>query len=91
MAEPARQLEDLALQAVAACDPAEAHQLWLLAFQKLTAFGSSSKKLIKALVRQLTGMRQGPTRVQAFVTPCICQLFLQCCCLSHLSLGFLLW
>ena len=67
MARGARQLERLAMQAVAVCEPAQAQQacckLWLLAFEKLTALGSSSKKLIQALVQQLTGMRQGPTRV----------------------------
>ena len=63
MAKAARQLERLAVEAVAACEAAEAQQLWLLAFEKLTALGSSSKKLIQALLRQLTGMRQGPVRV----------------------------
>lgn len=61
-AKPARQLESLALQAVAACDPAEAQDVWLLAFEKLAALGSSSKKLMQALLRQLSGSRQGPTR-----------------------------
>ena len=63
MAKAARHLERLAVQAVEACEAAEAWQLWLLAFEKLAALGSSSKKLIKALLRQLTGMRQGPVRV----------------------------
>ena len=63
MAKAARQLERLAVEAVAACTAAEAEQVWLLAFEKLAALGSSSKKLIQALLRQLTGMRQGPIRV----------------------------
>lgn len=63
MAKAARQLERVAVQAVAACEPAEAQPVWLLAFEKLTALGSSSKKLTQALLHQLTGMRQGPTRV----------------------------
>ncbi|KAL3138255.1 hypothetical protein ABBQ32_006073 [Trebouxia sp. C0010 RCD-2024] len=62
MAKAARQLERLAVQAVAACEPAEAQPVWLLAFEKLTGLGSSSKKLTQALLHQLTGMRQGPTR-----------------------------
>lgn len=63
MCKAARQLERLAVEAVAACEAAEAEQVWLLAFEKLAALGSSSKKLTQALLRQLTGMRQGPTRV----------------------------
>ena len=66
MAKAARQLERLAVEAVTACEAAEAQQVWLLAFEKLAALGSSSKKLIQALLRQLTGMRQGPTRVYLY-------------------------
>lgn len=64
MAKAVRQLERLAVEAVTACEAAEAPQVWLLAFEKLAALGSSSKKLIQALLRQLTGMRQGPVRVR---------------------------
>ena len=74
MAKPARQLESLALQAVAACDAAQAQDVWLLAFEKLAALGSSSKKLIQALLRQLTGMRRGPPRVSGTLPTWPCQL-----------------
>lgn len=76
MGKAARQLERLAVEAVAACEAAEAHQVWLLAFEKLAALGSSSKKLIQALLRQLTGMRQGPIRVCLHSTwpPCLSTL-----------------
>ena len=63
MAKPARQLEYLALQAVAAVDPVEAEGVWMVAFERLTALGSSSKRLIQALVQRLTGVRKGPLRV----------------------------
>ena len=64
MAKAARQVEKLAVQAVASCEPADAQPVWLLAFEKLAALGSSSKKLTQALLHHLTGMRQGPTRVR---------------------------
>lgn len=79
MGKAARQVERLAVQAVAACEPEEAQPVWLLAFEKLTALGSSSKKLTQALLRRLTGMRQGPTRVRPFppATSLCCQTFAQ--------------
>ncbi len=69
MANPARQLESLALQAVAAVDPAHAEAVWMVAFERLTALGSSSKRLIQALLHCLTGSRKGPLRVRS---PCPC-------------------
>ena len=63
MAGAAREVEGLALQAVAAVDPAQAEDVWLMALERLTALGSRSQRLIKALVRHLTGQRQGPIRV----------------------------
>lgn len=64
MAKPARQLESLALQAVAAV-PSDAEAVWLVAFERLTAMGSSSKKLTQALLQCLTGQRKGPLRVSS--------------------------
>ena len=64
MAKPARQLESLALQAVAAV-PSDAEAVWLVAFERLTAMGSSSKKLTQALLQRLTGQRKGPLRVSS--------------------------
>lgn len=91
MAKPARQLESMALQAVAAIEPLEGEGVWMVAFERLTALGSTSKRLIQALVQQLTGLRKGPLRVSPpSFQPllCICKpllerlMHLTCC--SHL-------
>ncbi|KAL0037943.1 hypothetical protein WJX79_006505 [Trebouxia sp. C0005] len=62
MMKAGRQLESLALQAVAAVDPRDAEGVWIMAFERLTALGSSSKRLIQALVHGLTGLQKGPLR-----------------------------
>ncbi|DBA99850.1 hypothetical protein WJX77_002505 [Trebouxia sp. C0004] len=62
MVKAGRQLESLALQAVAAVDPREADGVCMMAFERLTALGSSSKRLIQALVHRLTGLQKGPLR-----------------------------
>ncbi len=74
MVKAGRQLESLALQAVAAVDPQEAEGVWMMAFERLTALGSSSKRLTQALVHRLTGLQKGPLRVSS-------PLF--CCMLLH--------
>ena len=73
MAGAARQVEGLALQAVTAVEPAQAEHVWLIAFERLTALGSRSQRLIKALMHHLTGRRQGPIRV-SLVAPDIGKL-----------------
>ncbi len=75
MVKAGRQLESLALQAMAAVDPREAEGVWMIAFEKLTALGSSSKRLTQALVHRLTGLQKGPLRVSS---P------LSCCMLLHI-------
>ncbi|KAL0051659.1 hypothetical protein WJX82_011535 [Trebouxia sp. C0006] len=62
MVKAGQQLESLALQAVAAADPQEAEGVWMMAFERLTALGSSSKRLTQALVHRLTGLQKGPLR-----------------------------
>ena len=104
MAKAGRQLESLALQAVAAVDPREAEGVWMMAFERLTALGSSSKRLIQALVHRLTGLRKGPLRVSS---PLFCCMLLHtlgreadrdvimhesiCPCMCRVSAGLASW
>ena len=71
MVKAGRQLETLALQAVAAVDPREAEGVWMTAFEKLTVLGSSNKRLIQALVHRLTGLQKGPLRVSPPLSCCV--------------------
>ncbi len=71
MVKAGQQLESLALQAVAAVDPQEAEGVWMMAFERLTALGSSSKRLTQALVHRLTGLQKGPLRVSSPLSCCM--------------------
>lgn len=71
MVKAGQQLESLALQAVAAVDPQEAEGMWMMAFERLTALGSSSKRLTQALVHRLTGLQKGPLRVSSPLSCCM--------------------
>jgi len=71
MVKAGQQLESLALQAVAAVDPREAEGVWMMAFERLTALGSSSKRLTQALVHRLTGLQKGPLRVSSPLSCCM--------------------
>ena len=75
MAQPAKQLERLAVEAVGAVQSSQAEGVWMVAFERLTALGSSSKHLIQALVRRLTGMGTGPLRVSLATLHIISRFF----------------